>query len=97
MLPAVVDTTAYRIVQESLTNALRHAGASRAEVLLCYTADGLGIRVTDNGGGDAGLGGIGHGVTGMRERAALLGGTLQVGGLPDGGFQVQATLPTVLA
>lgn len=94
-LPAVVDTTAYRIVQESLTNALRHSGAGRVEVVLRYTADGLDIRVTDDGGG-SGLAGTGHGVIGMRERAALLGGTLQAGSLPCGGFQVHATLPTVL-
>lgn len=96
-LPAVVDSSAYRIVQESLTNALRHADAGRAEVVLCYRADGLDIRVTDDGCGDAGPSGNGHGVTGMRERAELLGGTLQVGSLPGGGFQVRATLPTVLS
>ncbi len=96
-LPVVVDTTAYRIVQESLTNALRHADAGRAEVMLRYTTDGLEIRVTDDGRGANGSGSAGHGVAGMRERAALLGGTLQAAALDDGGFQVRATLPVELS
>lgn len=96
-LPAVVDATAYRIVQESLTNALRHSGACRAEVVLRYTSDRLDLRVTDDGRGDAGPGGTGHGVTGMRERAGLLGGTLQAGSLDGKGFEVRATLPAVLS
>ncbi|MQA81063.1 MAG: sensor histidine kinase [Streptosporangiales bacterium] len=93
-LPAVVDTTAYRIVQESLTNALRHADADRVELVLRYSADRLEIQVTDDGhGGDAGTG---RGVTGMRERAELVGGTVAAGSHPGGGFRVSAVLPVAV-
>jgi signal transduction histidine kinase len=98
-LPAVVDTTAYRIVQEALTNTLRHAEASRAEVELRYERGGLGIRVTDDGRGagrrdDDPGGGSGFGIEGMRERAALLGGRVDVAEAPEnGGFVVEAWLP----
>ncbi|TDD24075.1 sensor histidine kinase [Nonomuraea diastatica] len=91
-LPAVVDTTAYRIVQEALTNVLRHAHATRADVLLRYQDDRLDIRVTDDGRGNDGEAN-GHGLAGMRERAELIGGTLTMSG-PDGrGFRVSASLP----
>lgn len=91
-LPAVVDTTAYRIVQESLTNALRHADASCVDVVLCYRHDRLDIHITDNGHGgtsDA----TGHGLAGMRERAELIGGTLTMSSDGDKGFKVSASLP----
>jgi signal transduction histidine kinase len=91
-VPAVVDTTAYRIVQESLTNALRHAGASRVDVVLHYRDDRLDIEVTDDGRGRGG-GGDGHGLAGMRERAELIGGMLTTSGVGDSGFKVSVSLP----
>ena len=92
-LPADVDLAAYRIVQEALTNVLRHSNADSASVLLDYGRDALRIAVEDNGRG----GSLGHGfgILGMRERAAALGGELEAGPVPGGGFRVQATLPLV--
>jgi signal transduction histidine kinase len=90
-LPMVVDTAAYRIVQESLTNCLRHARATRADVLLRYTPDRLDISVTDDGAGAVVT--EGRGIAGMRQRAALLGGTVAVGSRPGEGFRVDASLP----
>jgi signal transduction histidine kinase len=95
-LPAAVDLAAYRIVQESLTNAIRHAGPATAEVSLCYGADELRISVTDTGRGPAAAGAGasgGHGLAGMRERAATVGGTMETGPRPGGGYQVAARLP----
>jgi signal transduction histidine kinase len=93
-LPAGVELSAYRIVQEALTNALKHAGAARATVVLGYRAAGLELRVSDDGrGAPAGVV-TGQGLVGMRQRAALLGGKLVAGPGPAGGFQVTATLPT---
>jgi signal transduction histidine kinase len=94
-LPAAVDAAAYRIVQESLTNALRHAGpAARATVRLTYRADALEIAVEDDGLGSTALNDSpGHGLVGMRERAAGLGGTLDAGAVAGGGFRVRAVLP----
>ena len=94
-LPAAVDLTAYRIVQESLTNAIRHAGPATAAVSLVYHHDELCIDVTDTGRGQpvtAGPGG-GHGLAGMRERAAAVGGTVETGPGPSGGYRVAARLP----
>jgi signal transduction histidine kinase len=95
-LPAGVDLAAYRIIQESLTNAIRHAGPAQATILLGYSDAGLRIEVTDTGRGD-GLGGPspvgGHGIVGMRERAAAVGGTVQAGPQPGGGYRVVAELP----
>ncbi len=95
-LPAAADLAAYRIVQESLTNAIRHAGPATAAVCLSYRADELRIEVTDTGQGPpaAALRG-GHGLAGMHERAASVGGTLQAGPGPagPGGFRVVAQLP----
>lgn len=91
-LPAAVDVAAYRIVQESLTNVLRHAGAATAAVRVARAADHLTIEVSDTGtGGSPGTGG--HGLAGMRERATALGGSLRAGPRPEGGFAVTATLP----
>ena len=94
-LPAGVDLCAYRIVQEALTNTLKHAGPARAEVLLRYAPDGLDIDVRDDGRGNGSTNGdgAGHGLIGMRERVALYGGTLQTGPAEGGGFQVHAHLP----
>jgi signal transduction histidine kinase len=90
-----VDLTAYRIVQESLTNVLRHAGPTTASVTLSYTDDELQIEVLDGGRGhiDGAPRGDGLGIAGMRERAEAVGGSLIVGPAPEGGFRVQARLP----
>jgi signal transduction histidine kinase len=94
-LPAAVDLAAYRIVQESLTNVIRHAGPASAAVCLSYRPDEIDIDVTDTGHGPkgAGSGTSGHGQAGMRERAAAVGGTVQAGPRPGGGYQVTARLP----
>jgi signal transduction histidine kinase len=93
-LPARVDLSAYRIVQEALTNVLKHAGTTaRAEVRLSTDDHGVAIEVLDNGHGDTMLPGSGQGIVGMRERAQLLGGSLEAGPRPRGGFQVVARLP----
>jgi signal transduction histidine kinase len=99
--PAGVDLSAYRIIQEALTNVVRHAGTGAACVVYVgYTDADLVIRVTDDGGLPVALpsisvaaAGSGHGIIGMRERVFLCGGTFSVGPLPDGGFQVTATMP----
>ncbi|HJS96705.1 MAG TPA: histidine kinase [Solirubrobacteraceae bacterium] len=94
-LAPTVDLTAYRIVQESLTNALRYAGPTTARVTLAYTEDELRVEIADAGRGraDGMPEGAGHGIIGMRERAEAVGGTLIAGAAPDGGFRVQARLP----
>jgi signal transduction histidine kinase len=94
-LAPTVDLTAYRIVQESLTNALRHAGPTTARVTLSYTDEELCVEVLDGGRGrgDGTAEGSGHGIAGMRERAEAVGGTLIAGPNPEGGFRVQARLP----
>jgi signal transduction histidine kinase len=97
-LPAAVDISAYRIVQEALTNILKHSGCVPARVVIRYTAQGLWIEVTDDGPSAAAppaaiTGGPGHGLIGMRERVALLGGEFTAGPRPGGGFAVSARIP----
>ena len=95
-LPAGLDLCAYRIVQEALTNALKHAGPAHAEVLLRYAPRSLDVEVCDDGRGPARAGsgnGAGHGLIGMRERVALYGGRLQAGRARGGGFEIHARLP----
>jgi signal transduction histidine kinase len=94
-LPAGVDLAAYRIVQEALTNALRYAGQAQTEVLLSYCETGLQVEVADDGRRPSEDDGPskGHGLVGMRERAALYGGTLEAGQRPDRGYGVRAWLP----
>jgi signal transduction histidine kinase len=92
-LPPAVDLTAYRIVQESLTNVLRHAGTATATVTITRVADHLRITVTDTGRGGPPTVTAGHGLAGMKERACALGGSLTAGPHPEGGFTVTATLP----
>lgn len=93
-LPGSVEVSAYRIVQESLTNVLKHAGPARATVRLDYRGEALTVEVTDEGSGARPPASEeGHGLVGMRERVALLGGTLHAGPRTDGGFRVRATLP----
>jgi signal transduction histidine kinase len=97
LLDAAVELSAYRIVQEALTNTRRHAPGATATVELGFTTNLLTIRVDDDGPGPAqaaaGTGGTGHGLVGMRERVALLGGVLRAGPGRDGGFEVVAVLP----
>ncbi|HEY4277732.1 MAG TPA: histidine kinase [Conexibacter sp.] len=117
-LPVPVDVAGYRIVQEALTNVVRHAAARQVRVALAYEPDGVALVIDDDGrgaavgagvgvavngfvdGGGVGLGGggpanggDGHGLAGMRERAALLGGSVEAGPRPGGGFRVRARLP----
>jgi signal transduction histidine kinase len=93
-LPPAVELSAYRIVQQSLANTLTHAHAGRVDVVLTYEAECLRIDVVDDGRGDgAATAGSGYGLVGMRERAALFGGSLTAGPRPEGGFGVHARLP----
>jgi signal transduction histidine kinase len=93
-LPAGVDLSAYRIVQEALTNTLKHAHASRATVRIRYAGDAIEVEVVDDGRGrGANAGERGHGIIGMRERAALFGGQLRAGPAPGRGFSVYARIP----
>ncbi len=93
-LPPTADLAAYRIIQESLTNVIRHAGPANATVRLTYSDSELLIAVADTGrGAPAHAGGGGYGLIGMRERAAAAGGTMQAGTAPDGGYLVTARLP----
>jgi signal transduction histidine kinase len=101
-LPEGVDLSAYRIVQEALSNAMRHAPGSHVQVHLDYRPDALALEICNDAalrpvpvlvaGGERAAGG-GHGIIGMRERATMLGGTLDAGPTDDGGFQVTAVLP----
>lgn len=93
-LPPGIELSAYRIVQEALTNVLKHAGPASAEVTLRYSSDRLELEVTDDGrDGGADLSDHGHGLVGMRERVAMLGGSLRAGPKDPGGFSIVATLP----
>jgi signal transduction histidine kinase len=95
-LPAALGLTAYRIMQEAITNALRHAHASTLEVRVNYLADALELTVRDNGTGvseAAVKASTGHGLIGMRERVAMFGGTLEAGSSDLGGFIVRSKLP----
>jgi signal transduction histidine kinase len=92
-LPPGIDLSAYRIVQEALTNTLKHAGPSHAEVEIRYEANAVEIEVTDDGRGPGGTNGHGHGLVGMRERALLYGGDLSAGAGDGGGYTVRARLP----
>jgi signal transduction histidine kinase len=94
-LPAGVDLCAYRVVQEGLTNALKHAGAGQAEVVLRYAPRAFEVEIRDDGRGSSDLSGegAGHGLIGMRERVTLYGGELKAGPREGGGFRVHAHLP----
>jgi len=91
-LPADIDLSAFRIIQEAVTNVVRHAGTGQCQVLIDQQDGQLSIEVTDSGRG-GGTAGTGYGITGMRERAALLGGDFSAGPRPGGGFRVAARLP----
>jgi signal transduction histidine kinase len=96
-LPAGLDLSAYRIVQEGLTNSLKHSGAGRAEVVVAYEPEALRLEVRDPGDRDGRTGttvnGQGHGLVGIRERVKIFGGEMSAGPAPGGGFLVRARLP----
>jgi signal transduction histidine kinase len=102
-LPAGMDLAAFRIVQEALTNVVKHAGTDHGRVVVTYSAEAVAIEVTDDGtgagragsndAGTAGAGTAGHGLIGMRERVALYGGEFSAGPLPGRGYRVSARLP----
>ena len=93
-VPAYVDVSAYRIVQEAITNVVRHAQASAARVVVRREGDELTLEIADDGlGASAEAGAEGHGIAGMRERVAALGGTFSAGPVQGGGFRVAARLP----
>ncbi len=92
-LPRAIDLSAYRIVQEGLTNALKHAHASNAEVTLRYDSDELQIEVRDDGRGSSTSDGLGHGLVGVRERVKIYGGEMSAGTATKGGFVLRARLP----
>jgi signal transduction histidine kinase len=94
-LPAGVDLTGYRLVQEGLTNALKHARAERAQVVVCYGDGDLEVTVSDDGRGAGSGDGGGHGLMGMRERVAVFGGELEAGPRAEGGYRLRAKLPVV--
>jgi signal transduction histidine kinase len=93
-LPVGIELSAYRIVQEALTNALKHAGNARASVHIRYGSDSLELEIADDGTGTSSpVASGGHGLVGMRERVALYGGRLDAGQRPSGGFAVRVLLP----
>ncbi|MFD8420344.1 sensor histidine kinase [Streptomyces sp. NPDC059466] len=93
-VPADIDLSAYRVVQEALTNVVRHAGTGRCRVAIGYGDEELTVEIVDDGRGAAGNGSAqGFGIVGMRERVGLLGGRLSAGPRPEGGFRVAARLP----
>jgi len=92
-LPRAVDLSAYRIVQEGLTNSLKHANASRADVTVRYGSHDVELEVRDDGVGTTTTDGLGHGLVGVRERVKIYGGEMNAGTAPDGGFVLSARLP----
>jgi signal transduction histidine kinase len=97
-VPPGIDLSAYRIIQEALTNVIKYAGSPSADVSICYRADSLIVEIADHGRGAPGglraaRNGSGHGIIGMRERVAVFGGEFTAGPRPGGGFRVFARLP----
>ena len=92
-LPRAIDLSAYRIVQEGLTNSLKHARASHADVSVRYRPDEVEVEVVDDGAGPATSDGLGHGLVGIRERVKIYGGEMDAGTAPAGGFILSARLP----
>lgn len=93
-LPPGIELSAYRIVQEALTNALKHAGPATARVTVRYGGDELELEVADDGAGTGDGGGGGQGLAGIRERVAVFGGEVEAGSRPEGGYAVPARLPS---
>jgi signal transduction histidine kinase len=94
-LPGEIDLAAYRIIQESVTNVVRHSGARTCRVRVEYRESSVAVTVTDDGHGVLGSGGTGFGLVGMRERVSLVNGTFSAGPRLGGGFLVSATLPVL--
>jgi signal transduction histidine kinase len=92
-LPRALDLSAYRIVQEALTNTLKHAHASQADVTVRYAPHHVELEVRDDGEGAMSNGGAGHGLVGIRERVKIYGGQMTAGPATDGGFLLTARLP----
>jgi len=92
-LAAGIELSAFRVVQEGLTNALKHAGATSVAVLIRYTADGVEIDVVDDGPGTRTRGETGYGLLGIRERVELYGGAVESGRRSEGGWRLRARLP----
>jgi signal transduction histidine kinase len=92
-LPRAIDLSAYRIVQEGLTNALKHAHASKADVTVRYQLDEVQLEVRDDGAGGATSDGLGHGLVGVRERVKIYGGEMSAGAVNGGGFVLSTRLP----
>ena len=92
-LPRAIDLSAYRIVQEGLTNALKHAHASHADVMVRYLPEELELEVVDDGKCPATSNGHGHGLVGIRERVNIYGGEMSAGAAQAGGFILSARLP----
>jgi signal transduction histidine kinase len=95
VLPSGIDLTAYRIVQEALTNVIKHAGTHEARVVVAYDGDAICLEISDEGRGGLAPMGEGHGIIGMQERVALYGGKFHAGPQPRHGFRVAARLPLV--
>ncbi|MBM0224245.1 sensor histidine kinase [Micromonospora sp. ATA51] len=93
-LPASVELNAYRVVQEGLTNALKHAGRADVRVVLRYRADGIEVEVSDDGAGTGQGPGGRRGLIGLGERVAVFGGRFEAGRDPRGGWKVRASFPT---
>lgn len=97
-LPVGVDVSAYRIVQEALTNVVRHAEATRATLTISYEPDAVMIAVIDNGRGNGdGSGDSGHGLAGIRERVSIYGGNLEITSPPGGGYSMTVRLPSTVS
>jgi signal transduction histidine kinase len=92
-VPRAIDLSAYRIVQEGLTNCLKHARATRADVTVRYAPDDLEIEILDDGVGPTVSDGLGHGMMGIRERVKIYGGDMSTGAAPGGGFRLDVRLP----
>jgi signal transduction histidine kinase len=96
-LPPGIDLSAYRVIQEGLTNALKHAGPARAEVTIRYEEDAIQIEVIDDGTATSNGSDSGHGLIGMRERVALYGGTMEAGPRPEEGYALRVSFPIEVA
>jgi signal transduction histidine kinase len=94
VLPAGIDLAAFRVIQEAITNVVKHAGTDRCRVTVSHQEDVLAVEVTDGGTAKAGqTSGLGHGIVGMRERVGMYGGEFRAAPLPGRGFQISARFP----